>query len=160
MIPEEIETFLRERATVAVCATRNAKCLPEIHCVSGWLVMEDHETVACSIPSGFTTGLIDSLDDNGQFTMTVEQIESHVTYQLKGDYVGSHAPSEVDIQAHESARQRFATVVNELFGLPADLCAAYIPPPEIAVRFKVREIFLQTPGPRAGRRLVPVEEEQ
>jgi hypothetical protein len=41
--------------------------------------------------------------------------------------------------------------------LNPELLRRYIPPPELVVRLRIREIFLQTPGPGAGRRLVPPE---
>ncbi len=159
MIPEEIVTFLQERGTVAVAGTRNAECIPEIRYVSGWSVEEDHATISCSIAEGFATDLTSSLDDNGQFALTVEEIGSHETYQFKGKYIESHLPSDADIESHLTARSRFGSVVNELFGLPEEVCAAYISKPVIAVRFEVQEIFLQTPGPGAGSRLFPQEEQ-
>jgi hypothetical protein len=38
---------------------------------------------------------------------------------------------------------------------PDQLLQAYITDPELAVEFDVREVYLQTPGPGAGTRLVP-----
>ena len=41
---------------------------------------------------------------------------------------------------------------------PEQLLNAYIQVPGVAVEFEVREIYLQTPGPGAGTRLVPPAE--
>lgn len=158
MIPGRILTFLDDEATVAVSGTRDANLIPHIHYVSGWIVEEDRQTIRCSIPEGHTDFLRPSLEDNRQFALTVERIGSHETYQFKGSYRSFAEPGEADIAAHHRIRDRFAATVSCLFGYPEELCRAYIPPPKVVVRFAVREIFLQTPGPGAGHRLVPPEE--
>jgi hypothetical protein len=158
MIPRRILAFLKDKGTVAVSGTRDATLTPHIHYVSGWDVEPDQQTIRCSIPEAYTDHLIRSLEDNGRFSLTVEQIGSHETYQFKGNYVGSVLPGEADMAAHERARERFAKSVNQAFGLPEDMCRAYILPPSIVIRFDVREIFVQTPGPGAGQRLDPREE--
>jgi hypothetical protein len=38
---------------------------------------------------------------------------------------------------------------------PEDVLKRFVSPPSLAVDFEVLEIFLQTPGPGAGTRLVP-----
>ena len=48
-------------------------------------------------------------------------------------------------------------LASALFGLSEDHCRAFISPPSVIVRFTVREIFLQTPGPGAGHRVFPPE---
>jgi hypothetical protein len=158
MIPGRILTFLQDRGTVAVSGTRDANLRPHVHYVSGWEVESDNRTIRCSIHEAYTDNLVSSLEGNGQFSLTIEQIGSHETYQFKGDYVGSSQPNNADLAAHQRIKNRFAKVVNQVFGLPEDICLAYISRPSLVVRFTVREIFLQTPGPGAGHRLFPPEE--
>jgi hypothetical protein len=158
MIPGRILTFLQDRGTVAVTGTRDANLIPHIQYVSGWEVESDKRTIRCSVHEAYIDNLITSLEDNGQVTLTVEQIGSHETYQFKGNYTGSTPPNSADVAAHQRIKNRFAKLVNQIFGLPEDICLAYIPPPSLVVRLAVREIFLQTPGPGAGHRLFPPEE--
>jgi len=158
VIPGKILVFLEDEGTVALSGTRDADLIPHIHFVSGWSVEPDRRTIRCSIAEGPTTPLLTSLEDNGQFSLTVERIGSHETYQFKGEFVRSTQPTEVDLAAHNRVRDRFARVVSRIFGFPEDSCRAYIRLPGLVVCFTVREIFLQTPGPGAGRRLYPTEE--
>jgi hypothetical protein len=158
MIPGKILTFLQDRGNVAVSGTRDANRIPQIQYVSGWQVGSDKRTIRCSIHEVYADSLLSSLEDNGQFAMTVEQIGTHETYQFKGDYVGSTQPDDADLAAHERIKKRFAKAFNQVLGIPEDVCQAYIPRPSLVIRFTVREIFLQTPGPGAGRRLFPPEE--
>jgi hypothetical protein len=160
MIPGKILAFLEDKGTVAVGGTRDQHLIPHIHQVSGWSVEPDKRTIRCSIAEAYKDQLISSLEDNGQFALTIEQIGSHETYQFKGDYVDSGLPTDTDIANHERITTRFAKVVSQIFGFPENICRAYILRPSIVVRFTVREIFLQTPGPGAGERLFPPEEKQ
>lgn len=48
--------------------------------------------------------------------------------------------------------------MNQFYGIDHDASRAYTIKPGIVINFIVKEIFLQTPGPGAGRRLVPPEE--
>lgn len=158
MIPGKILAFLEDEGTLGVSGTRDANLIPHIHYVSGWSVEADQRTIRCSIAEGHTTPLLSSLEDNRQFSLTVERIGSHETYQFKGEFVRDTQPSDVDLAAHKRIRDRFAKVVSKIFGYPEDLCRAFIPQPGLVICFNVREIFLQTPGPGAGRRLYPPEE--
>jgi hypothetical protein len=158
MMPGKILRFLEDQGTIAISGTRDANLIPHVHPVSGWEVEPDKGTIRCSINQAYLDNLISSLQDNGQFSLTVEQIGSHETYQFKGNYVGSTQPAGADLAAHQRMTNRFAKAVNQLFGVPEDNGRAYIPRPNLVVRFTVREIFLQTPGPGAGHRVFPPEE--
>ncbi len=158
MIPGKILAFLEDRGMVAVSGTRDANLVPHFHSVSGWVVEADEKTICCSIPDAYTRDLLSSLEDNGQFALTVEEIGSHETYQFKGNYVDSRPTNDVDIDAFERIKERFVSTVTPLFKIPEDVCRRYIALPTIVIRFAVCEIFLQTPGPGAGDRLVPPEE--
>jgi len=157
MIPGMILKFLQDRGAIAVSGTRDAHMVPHVHYASGWDVEPDHQTIRCSINRAYLDHLFSSLEDNGQFSLTVEQIGTHETYQFKGRYAGSTEPNDADFVAHQRMTERFAKAVSQLFGHPEESCRAYIPEPSVVVRFTVREIFLQTPGPGAGHRVFPPE---
>jgi len=156
MIPEKIVRFL-EGATVAMGGSRDGNRIPHAHRISGWQVGPDEETMTCLVAEGFTENLLPSLEDNGQFALTVCEVPSHETYQFKGNYLGSRPINEKDLVVYEHYRRRFVERVCGLFGFPEDRVRNYIPPPRLAIDFRVREIYLQTPGPGAGSRLVPKE---
>ncbi len=157
MIPGIILEFLN-RASVAMASTRDSSRVPHLHHVSAWEVSQDAMEITCFIPSKFNGNLLSSLEDNGQFTLTVEQIGPHETYQFKGDYIDSRPFDETDQSIYEDCRERFVSACLPRFGISEDVLRRYISKPGIAVRFKVRELFVQTPGPSAGKRLVPPEE--
>ena len=56
----------------------------------------------------------------------------------------------------DRVRERFVKSMRHLFAdAPEQMLKAFILKPSMAVEFEVREVFLQTPGPGAGTRLVP-----
>lgn len=157
MIPDSIMTFLDDEAMVAVAASRDENRVPHLHRVSGWNVDADCQTINCFIPNAYTAALNSSLESNGEFALTVVDPGSHKTYQFKGQYVDSRPITDADLAIAEQKRGRFAEAVSQGFGLPEGACRTYILPPNLVIRFRVREIFLQTPGPDAGQRVVPPE---
>jgi len=157
MIPGMILKFLQDRGAIAVSGTRDANLVPHVHYVSGWDVEPDQQTIRCSINRAYLDHLFSSLEDNGQFSLTVEQIGTHETYQFKGNYAGSTEPNDADFAAHRRVTERFAKAVSVLFGHSEEDCRAFISQPSVVVRFMVREIFLQTPGPGARHRVFPPE---
>jgi hypothetical protein len=157
VIPDKITSFL-ESAIVAMGGSRDSSLVPHAHRLSGLVVEPDRQTLTCLITRGFTRDLLPSLEDNGQFAVTVCDMPSHETYQFKGSYAGSRPIEDPDLAVYEQFRQRFAERLHALLGFPVEAGRSYVPPPSLAVRMTVREIFVQTPGPSAGRRLVPPEE--
>jgi hypothetical protein len=48
-------------------------------------------------------------------------------------------------------------MIHSIYAIPEPVVLAYYERPGLTVRLRVREIYVQTPGPAAGRRLVPAE---
>lgn len=160
-IPGMIVEFLERRASVGVAGTRDRRLRPRVHSLSGWIVADAAMgELVCLVSRGFTDGLLSSLEENGEFAAAIEYIGTHETYQFKGSFAGWRPAGDADRDAWERSRGRFAADVKKIdprLGVSDDWLKDYIAPPEMAVRLRVREIFTQTPGPGAGRRLVPPE---
>jgi hypothetical protein len=157
MIPPKIIRFLEERASVGFAGTRDGKLVPRGHRLSGWQIDGSGRTITVFVPASWTTGLVEALRSNGQMAITLEEVGTHETYQIKGRYLGDRAvrPDEIDIATR--ARERFVKALLAMFsGEPvATMLRASVPSPSLAVEVEVREVFLQTPGPDAGRRIAP-----
>ena len=160
MIPGKIASFLEQRANVATCATRDKDLVPHAHRVSGWRVGPERETLDCFVPKEFTGHLVESLEDNGRIAVTIEEFPSHETYQFKGSYLAHRPAAADDLAVHDQCRERFVRTVRTVLNLPDDVLRAYVLKPHLVVSFKVEEVYLQTPGPGAGSRIVPQEEGQ
>jgi hypothetical protein len=103
--------------------------------------------------------LFESLDDNGQIALTVEEIPSHETYQFKGRYLRRRAVEPVDLEVVERTRERFVRGMHPIYpDVPLFILRSFTYKPSLAVEFEVREVYLQTPGPGAGARIFPPAE--
>jgi hypothetical protein len=104
--------------------------------------------------------MVATLIDNGRIAVTLEELGTHETYQIKGRYL-SHRPvrpSELEIVSR--TRERLVKALRGFFydePLTAAIQAS-IPVPSLAVEIAVDEVFLQTPGPGAGTRVAPPPE--
>ena len=158
MIPGKIIRFLEQYANVGVAATRTRDLMPHGHRVSGWRVGDEGRTLTLLIAEPLTH-LVESLEDNGQLAVTVEEIPSHETYQIKGRYLRRRPLEPEDLNVVERVRDRFVRGLQPLYpDMPVALMQAFIHPAFLAVEFEVREVYVQTPGPGAGARLVPPAE--
>jgi hypothetical protein len=156
LVPEHIARFL-DRATFAIAGTRDSELVPHVHRVSGWRITPDRKYVDCFIAPEFSRHLLSSLEDNGEISVTASEVPSHETYQFKGKFVDCRDVGSEELEIYHAYRDRAARRILELFDFPDPAVRAYVPVPTLIVRFEVRDIFDQTPGPDAGRR-VDVEE--
>jgi len=157
MIPGKILRFLDERANAGFAGTRDAALVPRGHRVVAWQVDAGGRTLTAYIPSSSAPQLVEHVQDNGRIALTFEEVGTHETYQIKGRCL-SHRPvrpAEVDIARR--TRERFTKGLRSFHAdeQQAAMLAASIPPPTLAVEVEVHEVFLQTPGPGAGTRIVP-----
>jgi hypothetical protein len=159
MIPGKIVRFLQQYANLAFAGTRDRNLVPHGHRVSGWRVDTDGRTMTAIVSELFEPHLIESLEDNGAIALTVEEFPSHETYQFKGRYLRHRPLRAEDVEIVDQIRARFVKNVRPLYSdAPAGSFKAYVLRPGIAVEFEVQEVYLQTPGPGAGTRLVPPPE--
>jgi hypothetical protein len=159
-IPGRLVRFLDQYANLAFAGTRDHNRVPRGHCVSGWRLGTDGHTLTAIVAMGFSSHLVESVQENGQFALTVEEYPSHETYQFKGRYLRHRPLEQEDVEAVDRIRERFVRNVMPLYpGAPPNPLRSFILPPELAVEFAVDEIYLQTPGPGAGARLVPPAEQ-
>ena len=91
LIPGRLVRFLDQYANLAFAGTRDAALVPYGHKISGWRVGADRCSLTAIVARGFTPHLVESVHDNGEFALTVEEFPSHETYQFKGRYLPASA---------------------------------------------------------------------
>jgi hypothetical protein len=157
MIPGKIIRFLEERASIGFAGTRDSNLVPSGHRLSGWQIDAAGRTLTALVPASSATRLVDALLDNGRIAVTFEEVGTHETYQIKGRYLSHRPVRQTEIDIASRARERFAKGLRSLYPDEqlVSLLKASIPNPSLAVEIEVHEVFLQTPGPDAGRRIAP-----
>jgi hypothetical protein len=156
LIPGKLVRFLEEYANVAFAGTRDRDLVPFGYRVCGWCVGTDQRTMTILLPDEFLPRLKESLEQNGELAVTVEEFPSHETYQFKGRYLRHRGMKDGDVETVNRIRRRFVKSLRPMYpDRPEEMLSAFVSPPSLAVDFEVVEIYLQTPGPGAGTRLVP-----
>jgi hypothetical protein len=156
LIPGKLVRFLEHYANAGFAGIRDQDLVPFGHRVSGWRVSADLRTMTIFFPDEFLERLVASLQQNGELAVTVEEFPSHETYQFKGHYLHHRGTQDDDVEIVERIRRRFVKSLRPMYpDAPEDILKAFVSPPSLAVEFEVLEVYLQTPGPGAGTRLIP-----
>jgi hypothetical protein len=156
VIPGKLVRFLEQHANVAFAGIRDRDLVPFGHRVCGWRVGADRRTMTILFPDESNERLLELLQQNSELALTVEEFPSHETYQFKGHYRQHRGIEGDDVESVERVRRRFVKSLRPMYpDAPEHVLKAFISPPALAVEFEVLEIYLQTPGPGAGTRLVP-----
>jgi hypothetical protein len=101
---------------------------------------------------------LDNLETNGQISASFTLPTNLQSVQLKGTWIETTEPDDVDLAAVERHREAFA-VLNEQIGVPRRATDTLwrreleTSPVLVKLRFVPEQVFDQTPGPNAGSRL-------
>jgi len=155
MIPDRVVEVIHGPAWL-YAGTHDEKLRPAHTFAVGAVVHSDREHVTFFVPRSRSERILSDLTSNGKVALAVA-LASHEAYQLKGGYVSSRPTDEKDLTVQEIYRPKlFADGLRagypEQIIKPLALGFAYRP--GVAITFRVQEVFLQTPGPDAGKKIV------
>lgn len=123
--------------------------------VIGAVVHPDRETITFFVPESRSERILSNLKNNGRVALAVG-VPTHEAYQLKGVYVSSRPTDAKDRAVQEIYRSKLLSTMIQA-GYPEQilkpLVLGYRYQPGLAITFRVGEIFLQTPGPEAGKKI-------
>jgi hypothetical protein len=135
--------------------TRNERLRPAQTYVIGAVVHPDRETVTFFVPESRSERILGDLKSNGRVALAVG-LPTHEAYQLKGSYVSSRPTDAKDRAVQEIYRSKLLSALLQA-GYPEQIVKPYILglayQPGVAITFRAEEIFLQTPGPEAGKKI-------
>lgn len=157
MIPAKIIRFLEDRANLGFAGTRDAGLAPLGHRLSAWRVDVGGRTISTFMRPFWEARFLESLRDNGSIALTIGEIATHETYQIKGRYVNHRPVQPVEIEMADRLRERLARALLAHYQDEriVPFVRASIPTPTLVVAIEVHEVFVQTPGPGAGERIAP-----
>ena len=154
MIPDRVIEVLRGPAFLQV-GTRDAELRPAHHFVVGAVVHDDRQTLTFFIPQARSARILSDLESNGRVAFSGGLI-SHEAYQLKGIYLSWRPASDDDLTFQEAYRAKLLAAACKAY--PEEMARALVLGiayrPSVAITFRVEEVFLQTPGPGAGSKMV------
>jgi len=154
MIPDRVVEAVHGSA-VMFAGTRDQRLHPAQTFVIGAVVQPDRETITFFIPESRAERILSDLKNNGRVALSVALI-THEAYQLKGSSIASRPTDAKDRAVQEISRTKLVSTMIQA-GYPEQLVKplilGYAYQPGVAITFRVEEIFLQTPGPEAGKKI-------
>jgi hypothetical protein len=154
MIPDRIVEVIHGPAFMHA-GSRDEKLRPAHTFVIGAVVHPDREAITFFVPESRSERILSDLKSNGKAALAVG-LATHEAYQLKGVYVASRPTDAKDLAVQEIYRAKLLSAALE-FGYPEQIAKPFVLglayQPGVAITFRVEEIFLQTPGPEAGKKI-------
>lgn len=150
-LPEGFAEFLESGVSISI-ATRDAELAPDGTRVLAVKVDDDGVHVTAFLTARTAGPILQNLEANGQVALCFDRPSDSRACQLKGVFADSRRcrPAErVEIERQVSGF--FSDL--EMIGVPSAFLSGWVRWPAVAVRFRVTDVFHQTPGPGAGERL-------
>lgn len=149
LINQELAAFMASPVMI-ILGTRDASLAPEIARAVGAVVRREEGCVDLMVTEWQWPGTVANVRANGQLAATFARPSDYVSYQVKG-----HATAVPATAEHTTlARRYMESMVSTLGGLGLEqrivapwLVDRYL----VVLRLSVAEIFVQTPGAKAGQ---------
>ena len=149
-ITPQLAEFLHS-GLIMYLATRSADLSPASVMAAG-LRVDGPERVTVFVAEAVGAPVFGNLLDNSEMAVTLANVIDHRSIQIKGRRLADAPASPADraFQAQYMDRLRPELM---LVGVPRSTAARIVWWPSRAIQMHVRDLFLQTPGANAGRRL-------
>jgi hypothetical protein len=141
-----------ESGVSILVATRDAALRPACARGAGASVRAPEGVVTVYLPTAVAARTLANVDDNGQIAVTFSRPLTHYSIQIKGICAGTRAGTDEDRAIQQRYRAAYTEQLHAV-GLPRATAARLAWWPSVAIDIAVRDFFVQTPGPNAGRRL-------
>ena len=149
MIPQEIVDFIYS-GQAGVVGSRDENMVPMLALCWGTRVRDTDGVIITYVVKEQYEQMLKNFNNNGRVVLTLVETPSYRSYQFKGQFLEARAmtPDEIDFQ-----RQFREEVVAGFHsgGYPYEIADRYVGLADLAIEFKVENIFDQTPGPGAGK---------
>jgi hypothetical protein len=152
-LPPELFGLL-EGPSILYLATRDAALQPSSVFAAGLEAAADGRELTVFLPAVVAAPTLANLRDNGQMALAVGRPTDHRTMQIKGTWLGERRTDDAD-RARVERQHEALTQELGLVGVPRSIWRRMAWWPSLALRMEVREVFVQTPGPKAGERCQP-----
>lgn len=149
-LSRDLIEFLESGVSVLV-GTRDAKLRPEALRAYGVVVAPDRSRLTVYVPDALAARTLANIADNHSLAITFSRPIDHRTLQVKGAVRATRASGPEDRAIQE---RYLAAFVEQLYcvHIPRALTRRLQYFPSTAVELEITDVFMQTPGPGAGRR--------
>lgn len=149
LIPQDLAAFMASPVMI-ILGTRDDTLVPEIARVIGAAVRREESCVELMVSEWQWPKTAANIRANGQLAVTFARPSDYVSYQVKGHATLVPTTAEHIILARWYM-ESMASTLGEL-GLDRRIVAPWLVDRDlVALRLSVQEIFVQTPGAKAGQ---------
>ena len=145
----ELAAFLDSGLSV-MASTRDARLRPETVRILALEARPGEEEMTVFLPDAVSARMLENLRYNGRIAVVASDPLDNRSVQLKGTMVSCQQATDLQRAAADAYRAKMARSLAQV-GVPQGILFRAQFWPAHAVRFRVEAIFLQTPGPAAGR---------
>jgi hypothetical protein len=149
-LPPDLYELLDGPAIMYI-ATRNAALEPLSTLAFGLQAADDDRELTVFVPAVLSPLVVANLRDNGQMAIELVHPSTHRALQIKGTWLGERRTTDDD-RAFLARYHNTLLAEMNLVGIPRSKWDRLVWWPAVALRMEVRDVFVQTPGPGAGRR--------
>jgi hypothetical protein len=147
-IPPDIVPLI-ESGAATWAATSDGEGNPEPARVMGTRVSENRRGLTLYFPIEQSGRTIANLEKTREVTVFFATQTSYRAVQVKGEVVAIRPSRAADRRVQEAYKQKFIELAVAV-GVPHALVSRLVCWPSMAVEISVRELYEQTPGPKAG----------
>jgi hypothetical protein len=147
----DLVEFFESGVSILV-GTRDAALRPACARGAGARARAADCVVTVYLPQAASAQTVANVLSNGRIAVTFSRPLTHYSIQLKGTCSGPRESSEEDRAVQQRYRAAYAEQLHAV-GLPRATAARLAWWPSVALDIVVEDLFVQTPGPNAGRRL-------
>lgn len=151
-LSHELIAFVHGGVAVSI-ATRDAELRPAF--TRGWgpLMSDDGQTLTVCVAAPLGSATRANLEENGAMAIGFSPPTIARALQVKGRAVELREPAPAQLERAEQHLEAFSAETQTL-GYPSELARRlYDLPDFVSVTLSIDEVFDQTPGPSAGKRL-------
>ena len=112
-----------------------------------------NSTLTCYVKNDETKEVLEFLNESGRISFFVGMI-THEAYNFKGQFVEVINLSRDDLEASNIYRNKIIDTITSIGMSKEGALSKYGIIPDIGIKFKVDKVFVQTPGPDAGKEIV------
>jgi hypothetical protein len=151
VLSEALVEFIESGVSIVV-GSRDANNRPECSRGLGAKVGDDRHTLTIYLNFALSERMRADFADNGRIAIGFSRIIDHRSVQLKGRVSALRPATPPDHEIQDRYLAAFAEQVSYA-GMPRSVVRNVRLRPAVAVEVEVEELFHQTPGPGAGRRI-------
>src|SRR5665213_1361880 len=149
MIPDRLVIFVHA-PVLSWVGTRDARLRPTVAWVFGARVSAASDEITAFVPDVEVERTKRNLESDGLVAFTAVEPITHEAYQFKGKLVEMRTSNDEERAVQDIHRSK---LISQFTIYPRELFAGFTLHPSTALRFRVEQIFVQTPGPGDGRLL-------